>query len=74
MTFFRAFRGGGRGGRGGKRITYFRYFILNGYFHLGYITSNVQEAIKEFHSKTCVRFVHYQRYHRNYVEFSNSHG
>lgn len=42
---------------------------------MSHITSNVQEAIKEFHSKTCLRFVPYHwAYHKNYITFSNSNG
>lgn len=46
------------------------FFLLS-----GYITSNVQKAINEFHSKTCVRFVNYNSgYHKNFIEFGNSKG
>ena len=51
------------------------YFINYYILHLGHITSNVQQAISDFHSKTCVRFVnYYSGYHKNYIEFSNNDG
>ncbi|KAL9961868.1 hypothetical protein ACROYT_G030900 [Oculina patagonica] len=40
-----------------------------------HITSNVQQAINDFHSKTCVRFVnYYSGYHKNFIEFRNKDG
>ncbi|KAL9961865.1 hypothetical protein ACROYT_G030897 [Oculina patagonica] len=43
--------------------------------YMSHITTNVQKAISEFHSKTCVRFVNYiGGYHKNYIEFGNRKG
>jgi len=42
---------------------------------MSHITSNVQQVIKDFHSKTCLRFVPYHgAYHKNYITFSNTDG
>lgn len=41
---------------------------------MSHITSNVLKAINDFHSKTCIRFVQYRGYHRDYIEFSNTYG
>ena len=58
-----------------RNYVIFLSLILNAILYLGYITSNVLEAINDFHSKTCVRFVNYRAgYHRNYIEFSNNKG
>ncbi|KAJ7365624.1 hypothetical protein OS493_002332 [Desmophyllum pertusum] len=38
-----------------------------------YISANVQKAINEFHSKTCVRFVRYSG-QKNYILFANDKG
>ena len=51
------------------------HFVNYFAFYLGHITSNVQQAINDFHRKTCLRFVNYvSGYHKNYIEFDNSYG
>ena len=42
---------------------------------LGHITSNLNEAIKNFHDNTCLRFVPHDYYsYENYILFGNDYG
>ena len=53
---------------------YFKSFFLLIHFFAAHITSNLYEAIQNFHDNTCLTFVPYDGSQPNYIRFDNDYG